>query len=98
MNARAGVRKLVDLFSEADWADLGVLTLDWKGMHGAPFMNVEVFRFFPEYNGRHVRIYENYDIDEIFGADNADTELFPLIVLQFREKMEEAMVAGPPER
>lgn len=86
MNARAGGTFLVDRLSNEEFADMVDIVLDWVGDGLQPAMVMNVFKWFPKYDGKWLELRWVFDIDEIFGADNADNELLLGIVDYLKEE------------
>lgn len=88
MNARAGSKVLADILAEETFADVCNINLDWVGDGITPAMIINTSKWYPQYGGKRLDHHWPLDIEEVFGLDHADHDLFREIVKALREEFD----------
>lgn len=97
--APAGAKELANLLAQQEFADIGMIVLDWSNELGAvpneaskPIMHVKVMKKLPQYTTRNVLTVDaRLDVDDVFGNDEVTASVLVDLVQELKEKVNEQL-------
>lgn len=95
--APAGTKVLAELLEQQDFADIGLIVLDWSNQIEAvpdeaakPVLHIRVYKHLSEYTVNNtLRVDARLDVEDVFGNDEMSAEVMVDLVRELRDKVEQ---------